>query len=156
VPVFRLGFHRLRSFLHVIPSEEPALFAGSKSRDHGNASDTRTLPVRALTVALTSSGKIFTQVAELRIHSSNQCKFLFPPPSLDLFFAADRIPDITKRLEIDQTDHFVSFCEAWADLFFVLGHAAFKVVGDARIKHPGRTGQNINMVNSHGRGFWHG
>jgi hypothetical protein len=96
--------------------------------------------------AATSTWKLLAKIAKLRIHPPNQRKLLLPPPSLDLFFPADRVTNIAKALEINQPFHFILFREPITTALLVLRDASFQMARHPGVEHTTRAGKNINVV----------
>ena len=93
-----------------------------------------------------STQKVLAQVVEFRIHLVNQRQSFLPPPPLNLFFPNDRVTDIAETLEINQPLHLVLFREPCQKLLLVLQHAPFEIARHARLQHPARTRQNIDVI----------
>jgi len=71
-----------------------------------------------------------------------------------LFFAADGAANFVEGLEVNQADYVVLSCETWDLLLFVLGDAAFQVVGYSGVEDAAGVGEDVNVVD-HGAGLWH-
>jgi len=88
----------------------------------------------------------FRQILPSGIILLNQSVLLFAAPTLDLFFASDRVTKIRKRFAMDQPENLVSGCEPGCKSAPMLNHPALEVVGYAYIQVSRPAGKDVNPI----------
>ena len=70
-----------------------------------------------------NAGQLRGQILPCRIVALDEPDFLFPPPTLDFFLAANCLPDVSVRLEVHETENAIAGGEARDKPAAVFDHA---------------------------------
>jgi hypothetical protein len=90
--------------------------------------------------------KTLRKVLPRRIVPLNQPDFLFSPPPLDLFFARDRVTNVSKLFAMNKPKDIVSRGKSRDEPLPVFNHPPLQVVGHAGIQIPRPAGKNVNPI----------
>jgi len=87
---------------------------------------------------------VLSQVLPARIRLFDHRDLFLTPPTLELFFTAECIRDVSECLVVDETMDLVFLGEAFDGIDLMLTDAPLKIAGYADVKRTGTTGQDVN------------